>query len=655
MSIPLFSISLPLAVAVALSPAAAPTPTSQGGGGFSNVTDEPVNPPSGFLASNRLDFAELLDTTSSLEIQRVGWGDFSNDLTGALVAQASGSLYFSPVPYLLNSLSPVEPTASGVVDFAILDDIGTGHKLVSIDSRGLLYHASHSSGVGFEPPVVLETGAWASATQLKTFSQPSADTTFVIGLAADDKTLLLGRFVNDVWMPTPSVVLPLTVLDFQMFDYQDDGTLEVAAVFTAGVYVFNLQGVLVKRWTKVSLEGGIAPIKSLDDSQVTHTKLAWWYRNESTGGYEITVADSSGLQPPAPLFLAADPGFLPVEITPKSMSVGDYDLDGNEDVMLTSNLMANFVLRNRIATNPGRIFSNAVGDYDAFPASANPNDPKQGNARTVIANYNFAGADHPIVVNEEEEAVYLYERVPTQSAPVGAINATFDSSTLISPESTYYWETPGVGAKFNFALTIPEDVLGSGQDRYTHMQSIVFYQAGPTEPITSKSVDNTVYELHTLGNERHYIDVPLVAPGAQPGTFEPVEGLIWDDVHHHYWIMSRFLFFGSDPSAVPMPKPKKASKFFFVSMTVRNKDVENNDFLNYMAGIPGASSPVYMVNQPNVGGGTSQSSLVIHGGSKAVGGVIHHKTSGDFPPEAPPTPAPPVLSPDKTKEFDLPE
>jgi GNAT superfamily N-acetyltransferase len=269
---------------------------------------------------------------------------------------------------------PTQSAPTAVADLAVLPDwSGQGiGAVVMTDSRGV-FLATHDlvtpQGTVFQEPVVLASGNWVNAAPIHVDDVNLDGRADVIGISADRRKImtLLGDGLGG-FLPGPTITDSTTLFDVVPFDWNHTGVCELVALSLRGLHVFDsVSGAQIATVLNTRPPGCLTRFHT--GGGAPSDLLAWTRGNSVSGASELIVLGGQGMISEGPWALTFNLCEVTVGITPTSVLAGDYDGDGDQDLLLAHEFNRTAVmLINQGATT--HFVVGPAGDYDVIPVDA---------------------------------------------------------------------------------------------------------------------------------------------------------------------------------------------------------------------------------------------------------------------------------------------
>ena len=498
--------------------------------------------------------------------ERVACGRFDNGslLSGPGAAvllddpvNGSNLVYF-PIPYALDEPEGITWATSSVSDIAtLIDGTGPGHDSLLVSDAAGIHVAEHDGMTGFGAKTLSSSASWQSVSMLQCDDLDGAGGHEVVALAFDGITVLI---LGDVQTPSPtttSILMSSPVFDVTTLEWTSAiAGREIAVLTSDGVRIYSASGSFLRFFAHAASGGQIEGVGTAGSVDL----LAWARPDTSGTTHEIAVVRQLNV-------LAGQPTTFdfqgsPTNVEALTLTSGDYDNDGADDVLLTHDL-GNFgvVLLNQGA-HPFFTAATPLG-YDSIPYDFLFGAGTGNTATPALSDINGDGRVDLVhaITSEGHMDVWLSaaeQRHPTAMLqPVPSSDDIVKINTFFSDNGAGTSQPPLPRSTLAFAFDSPAQYGSS----YDHLQVVVFRQDDPAANYVSHAAEyNRVYRMANLSESQGiYLD------DLEPGNHWPLKT--------HYYMLYRFVTLVEGTTAVPSPGPVNVdagSQWFVGGWTLRN-------------------------------------------------------------------------------------
>jgi len=488
------------------------------------------------------------------------------------------ALYEAPQPILF----PTQPPPTSVADVVTLPGAGPDGTdgLLMTDERGLFLVTYDSALEGFQDPILIADGAWVDAKPLHVDDLDGDGDLDLLGVSADQNTLLTRLAQGTTLGPGLTVTTPtLRHTDLIAADWNGDGSRELVTRTNRGLHVFDPSGTLLTSVAYLTPVGCITRFHALDSPE---QELVAWTRGAGAASELVVLADG---HQEGPWTLTFDTCGPLVTIQPTALLSGDYDEDQNEELLLvyqgncTAIVLANIGKDEPPPSGPsGPHFDPFNGGfYDVVSLAPNPLD----SGGVGIPAFDQIDGDGSVDIAFPMRAtlrveVFLslpYYRALTHGPP--------SSDEIVAPQTEYGPGTTGP-PRLRFAFELPPRYQG-----YTHIEVILWEQYDPGT--------SDLLAPDPLCHRRHKFD-PTHPANQYPRQWVEVEsdfqsGACWDETRPRFYTEYRFVKLATNGTHLAPPSPPYAGGFTLKAC------FGANDFDQLLIqGIPGTEFNLYEHN-----------------------------------------------------------
>lgn len=503
------------------------------------------------------------------------FGEFDDSLLGSLVQIMSGSLRYTQIPYAASNVVDIAAPLDGFSGLAVMDGISLdgGNDILFATNGDGAYRIEQFASLAniFVPTLFSGSDAWAGARHLTVAPRATAGPEALWGVVyhegaggAVTTEILIGE-VNGVALTTTSLItLPsfLSVYGISVYDHDGDGNNDVFLATNYGLVGYSQdlgQGPKVlRRHIVLATGGGCTSFLSTElvaGVQTSVARMAYWFVEPGSKFAKLAVIQGKLTEPIQNIVaFGGDPtvGTLPMMGAP-----GDPKGDGNQGLLLKMDggyclYLANLADAGAVA--PARHFGVGQSEFLVLGALGPASEPAS-DGTALFANIDSEPGDDVTfsIASTCERSVYT-RFGPTQTDNGGVVHAGASVTDVISSESCYTPETATSDPRFNLVLNIPEGAIGPQSREFTHLEVVLFHQAGPAQGrITTREATQrflhplvlaTPVELHQWVSA-----VPRDPTGAaivDPNPFVN-QTPIWPN-EDHVWVTFRFVKIPLSPS-----------------------------------------------------------------------------------------------------------
>lgn len=221
-------------------------------------------------------------------------------------------------------------------DLAVIDDVGRDLLLV-VNGTGLHRFDLDSSTMGFfEVPISgIDPTAWSGVTLLRAFDEPAAGCSYVVGVDQDGVTVRVARYVWAYgFAPEAGFTLGGAAQDLVFPRWDALAGRDLAFLCADGLRVVDRLGSALEPLYPSWHAGGFVTTLAREDL-AAREHVVWITEAPTQLNWLMFTLGEGLVDGPVVLSLPVEHGGDPVRVEPVSISAGDVDQDGDEEVALS--------------------------------------------------------------------------------------------------------------------------------------------------------------------------------------------------------------------------------------------------------------------------------------------------------------------------------